>query len=103
MNRRRVRAPGYVEDVAHDLLVAPAGRKLGLAGIADSVSMSAAGRVAVEYVRGAFGTDADLVQRRGGGGGPRGPPRPRRSCFVPGPGGLLRAPPPRPPAPRRRR
>jgi hypothetical protein len=52
-------------DVIHDLLVVPAGGKLGFAGIAHAMPMTTSpGRVAVENVRGTFRSHADSVQRR---------------------------------------
>jgi hypothetical protein len=41
-NRRGIRSPGDVDDVAHDLLVVPASREFGLFGRADTVPVSAA-------------------------------------------------------------
>jgi hypothetical protein len=65
IDRRLIRAACYVNDVVHDLPVIPAGGKLGLAGIAHSMSMATSAiRVAVENVRGAFRSDAERVQRR---------------------------------------
>jgi hypothetical protein len=54
----------YIQQGIGDLLVTPTGRKLGLAGPAGTVPVAAAGRVAVENVRGAFRSDAERVQRR---------------------------------------
>jgi hypothetical protein len=65
INRRLIRTVCYVMDVIHDLLVIPAGGKLGFAGIAHAMPMTtSAGRVAVENVRGTFRSDAERVQRR---------------------------------------
>src|ERR1700722_18421919 len=65
INRWLIRSACYVMDVVQNLLVTPAGRELGLAGIANAMPMaSLAVRVAVEDVRGALGGDADSVQRR---------------------------------------
>jgi hypothetical protein len=61
VHRRRIRAPGDVDDVVHDLLVIPAERKLGLVGFADPVSVSPAGRVTIQYVSNAFRAGADCV------------------------------------------
>src|ERR1035441_6538122 len=44
INRRLIRTAGYVMDVVHDLLVIPAGGKLGLAGIAHPMPMAHLGR-----------------------------------------------------------
>jgi hypothetical protein len=52
-------------DGIHDLLVIPAGGKLGFAGISHAMPMTtSAGRVAVENVRGTFRSHAERVQRR---------------------------------------
>jgi hypothetical protein len=65
INRRLIRTACYVIDRVHDLLVIPAGGKLGLARIAYAIPVATpAGIVAVEDVRGAFRSDADSVQRR---------------------------------------
>jgi hypothetical protein len=46
-----------------NLVVAPAGRKLGFPGFAGSVPVSATSfRIAVEYVRPAFGRNTDRLQ-----------------------------------------
>jgi len=64
-NRWSIRTLGYVEDVAHDLLVIPAGGKLGLTRITNAMSVTAtAARFAVEYVPATFGADAQRVRRR---------------------------------------
>jgi len=64
-NRSRVRPPDYVEDMADDLFVVPAGGELGLAWLADSVSVTAAtARLAVEYVRRPLGADIDVLRPR---------------------------------------
>jgi hypothetical protein len=65
INRRLVRTACYVNDIVHDLLVIPAGGKLGLTRIAHSMPMAtSAGGVTVKNVSGAFGSDAERVQRR---------------------------------------
>jgi hypothetical protein len=62
INRRLIRTAGYVMDVVHDLLVIPAGGKLGLAGIAHPMPMAtSAARVTVENVPSAFGSDAERI------------------------------------------
>jgi len=64
-NRSRVRPPDYIEDMAHDLFVVPAGGELGLAWLANSVSVTAAtARLAVEYVRRSLGADVDVLRLR---------------------------------------
>jgi len=62
MSRRLIRFTCEIKHGCDDLLIVPAGRKLGLARLADSMPVAAAGRVAIEYVCGAFGTDADGVR-----------------------------------------
>jgi hypothetical protein len=82
INRRLIRSAGYVTDVVHDLLVIPAGGKLGLAGITDAMPMATpAGSVAVEDVRGAFRSDTEFVQRRTLPGIYRVPAGTIRSCL----------------------
>jgi hypothetical protein len=64
-NRSRVRPSAYVEDMADDLLVVPAGGEFGLAGLADSVPVAAAtARLAVEDVRGPLRADVDVLRPR---------------------------------------
>jgi len=64
-NRSRVRPPDYVEDMAHDLFVIPAGGELGFAWLANSVPVTAAtARLAIEYVRGSLGADIDVLHLR---------------------------------------
>jgi len=63
-NRWGIGTLGNVNDVVHDLLIVPASREFGLFGLTDAVPVAAAARLAVEYVRGSFGTDADSLDRR---------------------------------------
>jgi hypothetical protein len=64
-NRSRIRPPDYVEDMAHDFFVVPAGGELGLAWLADAVSVTAAtARLAVEYVGTPFRRDVGVLSRR---------------------------------------
>jgi hypothetical protein len=64
-NRSRVRPPDYVEDMAHDLFVVPAGGELGLAWLANSVSVTAATvRVAIEDVTGPLRRDVEVLHLR---------------------------------------
>jgi hypothetical protein len=64
-NRSRVRPPDYVEDMAHDLFVVPAGRELGLAWLADSVPVAATTAwFTIEYVRGPLRAGVDVLRLR---------------------------------------
>jgi hypothetical protein len=64
-NRSRVRPPDYVEDMADDLLVVPAGGELCLAWLADSVPVAATtARFTVEYVGGPFRAGVDVLRLR---------------------------------------
>jgi len=64
-NRRRVRPPDYVEDMAHDLLVVPARRELGLAWLADSMPVTTTTAwLAVEYVGTPLGANLDVLRLR---------------------------------------
>jgi hypothetical protein len=59
-NRWGIGTTGDVNDVAHDLLIVPASWEFGLFGLTNAVPVTAAtARLAVEYVRGSLGTDAD--------------------------------------------
>ena len=61
----RVRPPAYVKDVTHDLLVVPACRELSFAWFTDSVPVTAATAwLAVEYVGGPLGGDANVLRFR---------------------------------------
>jgi hypothetical protein len=66
VSRRLIGFACDIKDGRDDLLVVPAGRKLGFARLADSMSVAAAAtdRVPVEYVPAAFGADAQRVQHR---------------------------------------
>ena len=61
VDRRLVGFPRDVERGINDLLVIPARRELGLAGLAGPVPVPAAVVVAVEYVGGAIRADVDRV------------------------------------------
>jgi hypothetical protein len=64
-NRTGVRTPDYVEDMAHDLLVIPAGGELGLAWLADSVPVAATtARFTVEYVGGPLRAGVNVPRLR---------------------------------------
>jgi hypothetical protein len=65
MDRGLIRPVRNVDDIVHNLLVIPAGGKLGLAGIAHSMPVAtAAVCIAIQDVLGAFRRDAEGVQRR---------------------------------------
>src|SRR5580704_4897803 len=66
MSRRLIRFTCDVQHGSDDLLIVPVGRKLGLAGFANSMPVAAptAVSVAVEYVHATFRADAQSVQRR---------------------------------------
>jgi hypothetical protein len=64
--RSGVRSASYVDNSVHDPFIVPARRKLGLAGLSDSVPMTAAvtDEIAVENVRGPLRAHADLLNGR---------------------------------------
>jgi hypothetical protein len=75
-NRSRVRPPDHVEDVTYDLFVVPAGGELGLAWLADSVSVTATTAwLAVEYVSTPLRRDVNVLHLRPVRGIDRIPPR----------------------------
>jgi hypothetical protein len=93
MNRRRIRTPGDIEHVAHDLLVIPAARELRLAGVAGAGPVSAAApRLAVQNVRHSVRANAESIKRRAVIGVkrvPAGTLRPRTLSTFIDPGRLL--------------
>jgi hypothetical protein len=56
--------PCDIQDGGDDSFIGPACRKLGLAGLADSVSVTAPRLIAVEYVRSPLDADADVLRVR---------------------------------------